>query len=95
MHEDGTIKIWDSSGFDLILLDKIKTQKILDKKKSDQSLAMDIDSPLKITCVYINNMYLAVAGAGGHVTLYKYYTKVSNSGEELADMPVNIYYILK
>ena len=84
-HEDGSVKLWDASGFDLQLIHKLKTNKIIDKKKIE---GYDMDQPFKITCIHMNNTYLAVAGAGGHVTLYKYYSKVNNTGDELADLPV-------
>ncbi len=72
------------------LIHKLKTNKIIDKKKIE---GYDMDQPFKITCIHMNNTYLAVAGAGGHVTLYKYYSKV-NTGDELADLPVWKFYLL-
>ena len=38
--------------------------------------------------MHLNASYLAVAGLSGHVTLYKYSTRVSNPDDELANIPV-------
>ena len=84
-HEDGSIRLWNSSGLGLSFLQKIKTQKIFDKRRSD---ALEIDLPFKITAITIVANYLAVAAVGGHVTLYKYYTKCTSADEELADFPL-------
>jgi syntaxin-binding protein 5 len=85
-HEDGTVKFWDSTGLGLTLLHKFKTQKLFDKRKVDGS-QVEVDAPFKITALTHSRNYLAVAAAGGHVTLYKFYSK--SSGEVgLADIPV-------
>ena len=72
-----------------MLVQKIKTQKLFDKRRNDAQLSNDLEFPYKIIAMTINNAYLAVAAAGGHVTLYKFYSK--SSDEELADIPVNFY----
>ncbi|CAF0873638.1 unnamed protein product [Brachionus calyciflorus] len=87
-HEDGTIRLWDSSGLSLTLLHKFKTHKIFDKRRSETT-SIEIDMPFKITAICLHNTYLAVAAAGGHVTLYKFYSKGQNpADEELGDIPL-------
>ncbi|RNA10956.1 syntaxin-binding 5 isoform X2, partial [Brachionus plicatilis] len=87
-HEDGTVRLWDTSGLSLILLHKFKTQKIFDKRRSD-SASIEIDMPFKITAICVQNTYLAVAATGGHVTLYRFYSRTQNpADEELADLPL-------
>ena len=86
-HEDGTIRMWDSSGLSLTLLHKFKTHKIFDKRRNDSS-SIEIDSPFRITAICIHNTYLAVAAAGGHVTLYKFYSRQNAADEELGDIPL-------
>lgn len=72
----------------LTLLHKFKTHKIFDKRRSD-SASIEIDLPFKITSICIQNTYLAVAAAGGHVTLYRFYSRTQNpADEELADIPL-------
>lgn len=85
-HEDGSVKLWDTSGLGLTLLHKLKTHKLFDKRK-DMVDASDSESPYKISAITVFGCYLALAAVGGHVTLYKYYSKVP-ADEELADIPV-------
>jgi WD40 repeat protein len=92
-HEDGAVRLWDSSGLGLGLLHKLKTQKLFDKRKDD--LIGDADSAFKLTAVAVHGSYLAVAAAGGYVTLYKYYPKTQNQAdEEMADIPVSYLLLL-
>ena len=86
-HEDGTIKMWDSSGIGLVLLNKLKTHKLFDKRQRNGDTQLDTDVPFKITALNACNNYLAVAALGGHVTLYKFYSR-NFSDEELGDIPV-------
>lgn len=88
-HEDGSVKFWDTSGLGLTLLHKFKTHKLFDKRKLDSTM-IEIDSPYKITSLTCTKNFMAVAAAGGHVTLYKYYKK-SSPEDGLADIPVREY----
>jgi hypothetical protein len=77
---------------------KLKTQTLVDRKKSStDSNDLEPASPpafLKISALCMVDDYLAVAGASGHVTLYKYAIKNNcNSNpvdDEMADIPVDI-----
>lgn len=89
-HDDGSVKIWDTSGMSLSLLHKFKTHKYFVDKRSNNG-QNEIENPFKITALNMSNDYLAVAAVGGHVSLFKYYSKNFNpADEELADIPVNI-----
>jgi syntaxin-binding protein 5 len=85
-HEDGSVKLWDSTGLGLVLLHKFKTQKLFDKRKLE-GVQVDVEAPYKITAVTHARNFLAVAAAGGHVTLYKFYSKCPTE-DGLADIPV-------
>jgi hypothetical protein len=86
-HEDGTVKLWETSGVYLNFIYAIKTYKIFNKVRNDD---IEIDNPFKISCAYINSDYLIVAAHGGHVTLYRYVVKKLNPvDEELGDVPVS------
>ena len=94
-HEDGTIKIWDTTGISLSILHKFKTQKYFNDKRANNNGQNEItDSPFKITALNMSNDYLAVAAVGGHVSLFKFHSKNSNPAEDgLADIPVRIKYL--
>ena len=92
-HEDGCIKFWESSGLDLVQIHKFKTQRLFDKRRTNDSSACtqinETEFPYKITAIDLVGNYLGVAAAGGHVTLYKYYQKITSlADEELAEIPV-------
>lgn len=85
-HEDGSVKLWDSSGISLKLLNKFKTHKLFDKRqRSNNDMVLDIDTPFKIVAMNACNNYIAVAGLGGHVTLYKFHSR-DFSDNELGDI---------
>lgn len=89
-HNDGSVKVWDTSGISLTLLHKFKTHKYFDKRTSNGQNQIEIDNPFKITAINMSNDYLAVAAAGGHVSLFRYNSKIFTPAEqELADIPVN------
>lgn len=73
---------------------KIKTHKIFDKRRIENTNnSIEIEHPYKITNVSINSSYMAVAGAGGHVTLYKYISKKSNQvNDELTEIAVYSFF---
>jgi hypothetical protein len=90
-HEDGTVKLWETSGVYLNFIYAIKTHRVFSKTRNDNVDMTELDHPFKISCVYINADYLVVAAYGGHVTLYKYVVKKLNPvDEELGDIPVSI-----
>ena len=74
----------------MTLLHKLKTHKLFDKRRNNDILPNgEPEFPYKIIALAVNGYYLAVAAAGGHVTLYKYYTKSSTPGDdELAETPL-------
>ena len=80
--------MWDSSGLGLSILHKLKTHKLLDRRKTDTSLDQS-DVVFKITAIEINGSLLGCASAGGLVTLYRFNSKTNQpANEELADIPV-------
>ena len=94
-HDDGSVKIWDTSGTNMSLLHKFKTHKYFNDKRAAATANNngqnhnDIECPFKITAINMSDDYLAVAATGGHVSLFKFYSKNSNPVEqELADIPV-------
>lgn len=89
-HDDGTARLWDSSGLGLNILHKLKTQKLFDRRKTETQLDVS-DTVFRITAITVNGNYLACAAQGGHVTLYRFNSKMSQNAadEELADIPVN------
>ena len=94
-HDDGSVKIWDTSGMGMSLLHKFKTHKYFNDKRTATNNnghnQNDIEYPFKITALNMSSDYLAVAAAGGHVSLFKFYSKDSNpADQELADIPVSI-----
>ncbi|XP_033635112.1 syntaxin-binding protein 5-like isoform X1 [Asterias rubens] len=72
-HADGTIKFWDASRVMLQVLYKLKTAKVFEKKKQARSLDGD-EEPFAIQMVKLcqESRLLAVAGASGHVILYRF-----------------------
>ncbi|XP_022100438.1 syntaxin-binding protein 5-like [Acanthaster planci] len=72
-HADGTVKFWDSSQVMLQVLYKLKTAKVFEKQKQARSLDGD-EEPFAIQMVKLcqESRLLAVAGASGHVILYRF-----------------------
>lgn len=89
-HDDGSIKFWDASGVQLRFLNKLKTYKLFDKRtRNGGDSDIDINQPFKITALNTCNNYVVVAALGGHVTLYKFYTREFDDNE-LGDIPVRL-----
>lgn len=72
-HQDGSIKFWDASAGTLQVLYKLKTAKIFEKSKT-RSLDGTDEDPLAIQVISLcpESRRLCVAGANGHVILFKF-----------------------
>lgn len=72
-HQDGSIKFWDSSAGTLQVLYKLKTAKIFDRTRA-RSIDGNDDDPLAIQMITLcaESRRLCVAGASGHVILFKF-----------------------
>lgn len=72
-HQDGSIKFWDSSAGTLQILYKLKTAKIFDRPRT-RSMDGNDDDPLAIQMISLcaESRRLCVAGASGHVILFKF-----------------------
>lgn len=89
-HDDGSVRLWDSSGLSLSILHKLKTHKLIDRRKTDTPLDAS-DSVFRVTALEVNGNLLGCASAGGLVTLYHFNAKASQNpaNDELADIPVS------
>lgn len=72
-HQDGSIKFWDSSAGTLQILYKLKTGKIFERPRT-RSLDGSDDDPLAVQMISLcaESRRLCVAGASGHVILFKF-----------------------
>lgn len=72
-HQDGSIKFWDASAGTLQILYKVKTAKIFEKPRT-KSLDGSDEDPLAIQLIHLcpESRRLCVAGANGHVILFKF-----------------------
>ena len=83
------MKIWEASGICLNLINKIKTHKVFEKKRNEFKQLSLIDNPLKINSIAFDSEYIAVAGIGGFVVLYKYNQNKANPVDDgLAELTV-------
>jgi hypothetical protein len=81
-HADGTVKFWDSSSLSLQVLYRLKTSKVFDKTRVknsrvdgvEPSLMDDNSKHLSVQRLAMcpEGRLLAVAGASGHVILFKF-----------------------
>lgn len=90
-HQDGTLKFWDASAGTLQILYKLKTAKIFDKPRT-KSLDGSDEDPLAVQLVYIcsESRRLCIAGASGHVILFKF--RKSESTAEILCLEIPITY---
>lgn len=90
-HQDGTLKFWDASAGTLQILYKLKTAKIFDKPRT-KSLDGSEEDPLAVQLVYIcsESRRLCIAGASGHVILFKF--RKSESTAEILCLEIPITY---
>lgn len=72
-HQDGSIKFWDSSAGTLQILYKLKTAKIFERPRT-RSLDGNDEDPLAVQIISLcaESRRLCVAGASGHVILFKF-----------------------
>lgn len=72
-HQDGSIKFWDSSAGTLQVLYKLKTAKIFERPRA-RSMDGSDDDPLAVQIISLcaESRRLCVAGASGHVILFKF-----------------------
>lgn len=72
-HQDGSIKFWDSSAGTLQILYKLKTAKIFERPRT-RSMDGSDDDPLAVQMISLcaESRRLCVAGASGHVILFKF-----------------------
>ena len=85
-HVDGTVKFWDTSSLTLQVLYRLKTSKVFEKSRTktlrpDGEVAtgvLAVSEPgkqhlaIKQLAMCPENRLLAVAGASGHVILFKF-----------------------
>lgn len=88
-HQDGSIKFWDSSAGTLQILYKLKTAKIFDRPRT-RSMDGSDDDPLAIQMISLcaESRRLCVAGASGHVILFKF-RKAESVSEYLVSVSIN------
>lgn len=88
-HQDGTLKFWDASAGTLQILYKLKTAKIFDKPRT-KSLDGSEEDPLAVQLVYIcpESRRLCIAGASGHVILFKFRKSESTADIVCLDIPI-------
>ena len=87
-HADGTVKFWDSSSLSLQVLYRLKTAKVFEKARaktlrSDSESAMSVEPSkqhlaIQQMAMCPDNRLLTVAGASGHVMLFKFRRQESN-----------------
>lgn len=90
-HQDGTLKFWDASAGTLQILYKLKTAKIFDKPRT-KSLDGSDEDPLAVQLINIcsESRRLCIAGASGHVILFKF--RKSESTAEIVCLEIPITY---
>ncbi|XP_037026071.1 syntaxin-binding protein 5 isoform X4 [Bradysia coprophila] len=90
-HQDGSIKFWDSSAGTLQVLYKLKTAKIFERPRT-RSLDGSDEDPLAVQIISLcaESRRLCVAGASGHVILFKF-RKTESTAEFLA-LEIPIFY---
>lgn len=88
-HQDGTLKFWDASAGTLQILYKLKTAKIFDKPRT-KSLDGSEDEPLAVQLVYLcsESRRLCIAGASGHVILFKFRKAESTADIVCLEIPI-------
>ncbi|XP_031627052.1 syntaxin-binding protein 5 isoform X8 [Contarinia nasturtii] len=89
-HQDGSIKFWDSSAGTLQILYKLKTAKIFDRPRT-RSMDGSDDDPLAIQMISLcaESRRLCVAGASGHVILFKFRKAESVSEYLVLEIPIS------
>lgn len=83
-HQDGSIKFWDSSAGTLQVLYKLKTAKIFERPRTRSMDGAPDDDPLAVQIISLcaESRRLCIAGASGHVILFKF-RKTESTGEFL------------
>ena len=100
-HADGTVKFWDTSSLSLQVLYRLKTSKVFEKSRSkragpgdgDGSMAPELAKPhlaVKQLAMCPESRLLAVAGASGHVTLFKF--RRQEAGFETSVLDVSLFF---
>lgn len=89
-HQDGTLKFWDASAGTLQILYKLKTAKIFDKPRTKSSDGGAEEDPLAVQLVYIcsESRRLCIAGASGHVILFKFRKSESTADIVCLEIPI-------
>ena len=92
-HADGTVKFWDSSSLSLQVLYRLKTSKVFDKTRVknsrvdgvEPSLMDDNSKHLSVQRLAMcpEGRLLAVAGASGHVILFKFRRQESSQVQKI------------
>ncbi|GAB0094074.1 syntaxin-binding protein 5 [Sergentomyia squamirostris] len=88
-HQDGSIKFWDASAGTLQILYKLKTAKIFERPRTKSVDGSDED-PLAIQFMTLcaESRRLCVAGASGHVILFKFRKMESTSDILVLEIPI-------
>lgn len=88
-HQDGSIKFWDSSAGTLQILYKLKTAKIFERPRT-RSMDGSDDDPLAVQMISLcaESRRLCVAGASGHVVLFKFRKAESVSEFLVSQLPL-------
>ncbi|XP_055709030.1 syntaxin-binding protein 5 isoform X7 [Phlebotomus papatasi] len=88
-HQDGSIKFWDASAGTLQILYKLKTAKIFERPRTKSVDGSDED-PLAIQLITLcaESRRLCVAGASGHVILFKFRKMESTADILVLEIPI-------
>ncbi|XP_055681167.1 syntaxin-binding protein 5 isoform X9 [Lutzomyia longipalpis] len=88
-HQDGSVKFWDASAGTLQILYKLKTAKIFEKPRTKSVDGSD-DDPLAIQLMTLcaESRRMVIAGASGHVILFKFRKVESTSDLLVLEIPI-------
>lgn len=100
-HADGTVKFWDTSSLSLQVLYRLKTSKVFEKSRPKRTgdggaaeAPMAPDKPhlaVKQLALCPESRLLAVAGASGHVILFKF-RRQEASAESVAVLDASLFF---
>ncbi|XP_037918905.1 syntaxin-binding protein 5 isoform X3 [Hermetia illucens] len=88
-HQDGSIKFWDASAGTLQILYKLKTSKIFERPRTKSVDGSDED-PLAVQIIALcaESRRLCIAGASGHVIVFKFRKLESTSETVVLEVPI-------
>ncbi|XP_055371131.1 syntaxin-binding protein 5 isoform X5 [Condylostylus longicornis] len=89
-HQDGSVKFWDASAGSLQVLYKLRTGKLFERPRA-RSVDSSDEDPLAvhIVCLCAETRRLCIAGASGHVILFKFKKTESSSEILVLEIPIS------